>query len=246
MRPQLLAGALALLSLALLSACESTQSQSARLAKHAAKIATATGQSVTQANSSVKILGTSLLQSSNGTAAVIALQNTSPRPLVSLPIEIMVNDAKGATVFKNDSAGLEPSLVQVPLLAPGKPSYWVNDQILGGKSGSTVKAIVGDTKRRPAAALPRITVSGAHIQIDPANGAELVGTVRNESNIQQVKLTVFGVAVKGGRVVAAGRAGIPLLPPAAKSPKPVHFAIFFIGDPRGAKLELSAPPTTLG
>jgi hypothetical protein len=69
--------------------------------------------------------------------------------------------------------------------------------------------------------------------------------VRNDSQIQQIKLTIYCVAIKGGRVVAAGRANVPILPPAAKAGKPTHFAIFFIGDPRGAQLVLSAPPTVL-
>jgi len=51
------------------------------------------------------------------------------------------------------------------------------------------------------------------------------------------------VARRGGRVVAAGRAIVDRL--GAKGTKPQLFRIFFIGNPKGAKLTLFAPPTVL-
>jgi hypothetical protein len=41
--------------------------------------------------------------------------------------------------------------------------------------------------------------------------------------------------------VAAGRAVLPELAPGASIP----FQIFFVGDPRGARVELTVPPTVL-
>ena len=59
----------------------------------------------------------------------------------------------------------------------------------------------------------------------------------------QKRLTIFCVARKGAKVVAAGRGILDVLPPAGA--KPTRFTVFFIGNPKGAKLSFSAPPTVL-
>ncbi len=51
---------------------------------------------------------------------------------------------------------------------------------------------------------------------------------------------MLGVARRGGRIVAAGRAIVPLVKPGKKA----KFNLFFIGNPKGARVTLSAPPTT--
>jgi hypothetical protein len=56
------------------------------------------------------------------------------------------------------------------------------------------------------------------------------------------RTVVFMVARRSGQIVAAGRAVHPEV--AARSPLP--FQVFFIGDPRGARLRASAPATTVG
>jgi hypothetical protein len=48
--------------------------------------------------------------------------------------------------------------------------------------------------------------------------------------------------VRGGRIVAAGRAVLPEVGAGQRAP----FQVFFIGSPQGAQLQASAPPTTLG
>ena len=53
---------------------------------------------------------------------------------------------------------------------------------------------------------------------------------------------MFGVARRAGRIVAAGRAVLPELPAGSRLP----FQIFFVGDPHGAQLQVSAPATTAG
>ena len=55
---------------------------------------------------------------------------------------------------------------------------------------------------------------------------------------------MFGVAIRGGKVVAAGRAIVEKLDP-APTKKPVRFKIYFIGDPKGAALKLTTAPTVL-
>ncbi len=68
-----------------------------------------------------------------------------------------------------------------------------------------------------------------------------VGKVTNRSDVEQRNLTVFAVARKDGRVVAAGRGAVERLKPRASA----TYQVFFIGNPEGARLTLAAPPTTL-
>ncbi len=68
------------------------------------------------------------------------------------------------------------------------------------------------------------------------------GTVTNDSGIEQHGLTLFAVARKGDQVVAAGRGGIDTIPPDGGE-RPYH--IYFIGDPKGAQVTVTAPPSTL-
>lgn len=69
------------------------------------------------------------------------------------------------------------------------------------------------------------------------------GRVVNPSSIAQDRLAIFVTAQRGGRVVAAGRAVVPLLKPGAKG---ARFTVFFVGDPTGARLRADAPQVTFG
>ncbi len=91
-------------------------------------------------------------------------------------------------------------------------------------------------------AMPRLSVTGVHSFEDPSSGTGEEGTVVNHSRVSQQQLVVYAVARRAGRVVAAGRAVLP----EAKAGQSTPFQVFFIGNPQGAKLEVSAPATTLG
>jgi hypothetical protein len=85
-------------------------------------------------------------------------------------------------------------------------------------------------------------VSNTQLVQDPVSGIAASGYVKNRSTVDQRGVTVFGVARKGGKIVAAGRAGIKRI----RAGRRGRFKIFWIGDPRGATLEISAPPTSFG
>src|SRR5581483_2912310 len=70
--------------------------------------------------------------------------------------------------------------------------------------------------------------------------ASAEGSVNNQSSATQENLVVFVIARKAGKVVAAGRAVLPEVLPGASD----SFQVYFVGDPSGAKLEASVPPTT--
>jgi hypothetical protein len=117
---------------------------------------------------------------------------------------------------------------------------WVNDQIQPVAPPKAVKVVVGAARGKPVAKAPELFVSNAKLEQDPVSGIAATGYVKNRSTIDQRNVTVYGVARKGGRIVAAGRSGIKRI----RAGRRGRFKIFWIGDPRGAQLEISAPPTT--
>jgi hypothetical protein len=237
-----------------LAGCESNIERSAKLEKTAKAQrlahpqATLKAVAVTRENPRVKVLGAYVLHGKSGTAAVVALRNESATPLRDAPIALTVSDARGTVLYKNNTPGLEPSLVSVALLPAHATTVWVDDQVQAtgnpSNAGSTptkASALVGET---PAASgpLPTLNVSGLHSGEEDGNGASVEGTVTNASTVAQQQLVVYVVARRATQIVAAGRAVLPEVP----AGKQASFQVFFTGSPQGAKLEASAPPSTLG
>ena len=233
---------LALIAGALLSGCESTQSKSARLAKESKGALGERGLTVSHQNSDVRIVPTATVQDKNGTAVVVDMRNTGKRRLAQLPVAIDVKGRSGKSLFRNDAAGLEQSLVQAPLLLPGRDLLWVNDQVNASDKPAKVDAKVGREQKRVSSSPPKLDIANVKVANDPVDGPEASGFVVNRSSVEQRKLTVYGVARSRRKVVAAGRGQVNRL----KAHKKARFTIFFIGDPRRGRLTLSAPPTVLG
>lgn len=232
---------LLLLTAALLGGgCETTQDKSERLEKVGGAATREKGLKIGAKSSDVEVSGTAVIADSNGAAAVVELQNTSRRPLAGVPLAIDVTDGR-RSVFKNDAPGLEPSLVGVPALAAGASLAWVHDQILGEGAAKSVNATVGKDSGGAPSRLPRIDVGRPALSRDPTSGLAAEGTIVNRSDLLQRELTLFAVARKGRRIVAAGRGQIERLRPG----KTARYQIFFIGNPQGARIEIAAPPTNL-
>jgi hypothetical protein len=219
--------------------CQTTAEHSAEVEKHAKheKLALR-GVSVTSENPSVKVVQSTVVHSSEGTAVVVALRNTSSRALENAPIEITVRDANGSVLFQNNRPGEDPSLTEVSLLAPGKETLWVDDQVQVSGVPASASALVGEATRASGSA-PQMSVSGTHVSGEGGE-AGAAGTVANRSKVDQQHLVVYAVARKGGRIVAAGRAVLPEVSPGTSAP----FQVYFVGDPSGAQIQTSAPPTT--
>jgi hypothetical protein len=233
----------AVLALVVLTGCESTQDKSARLERQAARAADpGKGLEVRRRSREVRAVRTHALQDANGTAVVVELRNRSQRTLAGIPVAIDVRGDGGRSLYRNDVPGLDPSLVRVPLLEPGDRLLWVNDQVPASARPRGVRARVGAGARRVGGDVPQIRLGEAKLEADPVSGVAAVGTVQNRSQVEQRRLVVFAVARRGERVVAAGRAIVNRL----RAGKSTRFTAFFIGDPRGARLELAAPPTVTG
>lgn len=202
------------------------------------------GLSIGKLNASIKVEDSTLIQDANGVAAVVRVKNTGSTQ-VTLPVAITVSDARGKRLYANDAPGLDASLTSLPVLAAGQEADWVDNQILVAGKASKVAAQVGAAKGKAAAgALPKITLSGIEAGRDE-DGPFAKGTIANGSAVAQKRLVISCVARDGGRVIAAGRAVVDRLPPKGESKKPTTFTVFFIGDPKRAKLACAAPPTVL-
>ncbi|MGD1056605.1 MAG: hypothetical protein ABR992_04245, partial [Solirubrobacteraceae bacterium] len=129
--------ALVLAALAL-AACESNQERSARLAKaakqqeaDAAKRAALARRAltITRPSTKIKVIGTAIVHGAEGAAAVITLRNVSNTPLSAVPIQIVVRNTGGASVYTNAVPGLSPTLASVALIPAHAVLTWIDDQV---------------------------------------------------------------------------------------------------------------------
>ncbi|HEY6638464.1 MAG TPA: hypothetical protein VIZ61_12345 [Solirubrobacterales bacterium] len=221
-----------------LTACTSSQDK-ARAIRERADATAPKPLVIAKPSKDVKVGDTTLLHDQNGDAIVVPLTNESSKMLVSVPILVDIRDAKGTTVYKNDTAGIDYALNHIALIKPHETFSWVNDQVTG--QGKTVKVKVGEPETKPpAGALPQYTVSDPRFGSD-FSGVKVSGTVKTDSKIDQSHLILFAVARQGERIVAAGRGQIKKLKGEAK---PSPYVIYFIGDPTGSEVTIQAPPTT--
>jgi hypothetical protein len=236
--------ALGLLAVTGLGGCESTQSRSAELEKEGeSALVVDAGLKIKKENSDVKVTSSTLLTDSYGSAVVVGLHNSSSKSLVDVPILIDVLDAKGRSVYRNDIPGIEPTLAAVPYIPAGGDANWVNDQVQASGKPQSVKVKVGAGGGSYSGPMPEIEVSSPVIEGDPVSGIEATGTVVNRTGKDQERLLLYAIGTRDGKVVAAGRGAIEHL---KGTTKPLHYDIFFIGDPKGTDVEVTQYPTLPG
>ncbi len=182
------------------------------------------------------MLASAVLHSAEGTTAVLTIRNNSATALHDVPIEITVKDKQGASLYMNTTPGLAAALVSVALLPAHTTLTWIDDQVQAAGAPTAVAAKIGEASAL-SGATPQLTVAGAHL-----TDGMLEGAVVNHSAVVQHELVVDGLARRAGRIVAAGRAVLPEAP----AHNSTRFQLYFIGDPAGAQLQLSAPATTPG
>ena len=224
-----------------LAGCESTQSKSEQLEAQGVDLAKAEKVDLGAMNRKIEVVEKVVLSDENGAAVAVVMENKSEEGLADAPIGIDVKGANGKSVYRNDMAGMETSLIQVPVMKPRSEVYWVNDQVVATSTPKSVEVKVGEAAPLPVD-LPEIEVSEPKIVSDPTSGLEATGTASNKSDIEQVDLVLYAIARKNGKIVAAGRGQIPRLKVGGK---PETFHIFFIGNPTGADVTVIAPPVNL-
>ena len=227
-----------------LTACESTADKSARIARQGREAVRNQGTLNVGRNAEIHVARAVVVRGEGGAAAAaVELRNAGATAQADVPVLIDVRDGKGASLYRNDAVGLQPALQRLALVKGRGSAWWVNDQVTIADAPRSVKVRVG--KARDVAAAPQVDVSDVHFE-DDATGHFLTGTVVNRSKALLRNVAVFAVAQRGSRVVAAGRAFVPRLPPGVQpANRQIHFRIFFVGRPQGARLTLTvAPPAT--
>jgi hypothetical protein len=223
-----------------LSACESTEQESAKIAREATKLAAGPGTlKLGAANRGVRVSDVTLLNSGGRTAVAARLTATSGRAQTDLPVLVTVTASNGKVLYSNDTGGLEASLQRVALLRPGQSVWWVDDQVLTSQTASGVKVRVGTGSNARQTPQGSLATNGA--QVSQQNGLAVIdGRLLSGSARAQSRVPVFAVALRAGRVVAAGRAVVGSLPAHATA----TFQVFPVGSPAGGTLELSAVPAS--
>jgi len=230
-----------MLSPALLAGCESTQEKSAKLEAQGAEIAKVEKIKIGAANQSIDVTQTALLTDQYGSAVVLRLKNKSPETQVEVPVGLVVKNAKGKPVYRNDTEGLEDGLIRIPIVEGGSEGWWVNDQVLASQTPKSADVTLGKSEVQPPSKLPEMNVSPPVLENDPVSGMNVTGKVTNKSGIDQIDMLLYAVATRGGEVVAGGRGLIPKL---KADGKPEFYRIYFIGDPKNADIEVVALPST--
>jgi hypothetical protein len=222
------------------SACQSTEQESARIGREGKQLTgSAAALKLGAANHTVAVSGVTLLSESGRSAVAVKLTASSARPQSRVPILVTVTDKGGKVLFSNEAGGAEASLQHMGLLVPHQSAWWVDDQVLSNQSGGSAKVRVG-TGATPAGPLPSLGTSGVHTSVQSAINV-VSGTLVNRSARAQSKVPVFVVALRGGTVVAAGKAVVGSL--AARQGASAPFQIFLVGNPAGATLQVSAVPS---
>jgi hypothetical protein len=225
------------------SACERTEDQSARLGREGAGlIANTHTMALGGVNHGVRVRQAVLVRGSGRIAAVVQLVSTTARAEVGVPVLIDVKSAAGASLYSNDVAGNQASLHELPLLRARKPAWWVDDQVLAAGTAKTVTVQVGNaTGGAHGAASSQIELHDLRLGSDVA-GPYVTGSAVNHTGAAQRDMPIYAVALRGARVMAAGRALVPSLPPGATQHATV-FRIYLVGNPAGARIELTTAPT---
>lgn len=221
------------------SACESTQSESAEIAKHAKAAAKQELLRLGAVSKDVRVSDVTLLRSTEKDAVAVKLTNTSGHAIADAPILVEVLGGDGKALYTNATGGLEPALQHIPVLAGHASEWWVDDQVIfNGKPGK-VSVRVGSAGASTSATPASMSVSG--VRLGQQDGLQVLsGSLANTSGRSLKGATVFAVGIAGGRVKAAGRAIVSSVRAGASA---VPFQIFLVGSPAGAAFTTRAAPS---
>lgn len=224
-----------------LSACESSQSKNEKLANSAGSLEEEKGVNAGAANTKVSAGDVALITDENGSAVAVKLRNKDSKPQLDVPVIIDVKSKSGELLFTNGTAGLQRTLTHASVVPADSAVYWVNDQVFAAEPPEKVDVKVGASDSKSAAQPPKFTIASIGLVEDPVNGTAAVGKVQNPTGEDQRKILVSVVGEKSGKVVAIGRGVINKI----KADKSGKFTVFFIGNPKGAKLNANAQATEL-
>jgi hypothetical protein len=224
------------------SACESTESESAKIGREgSAAVAATSTLKLGGANRSVRVSDVTLLSGGGRKAVAVKLTSTSPRAQTEVPVLVNVTGAGGKVVYSNATGGAEPLLQRVTLLRAQTSTWWVDDEVLTTGTASAAKVRVGTGKApRGSARSAALSAKAVHVA-EQAGSSTVSGLLVNGTGKAQSAVPVFAVASRGGKVVAAGRAVVASVPAGASA---TSFDLPLVGDATGATIELTALPAS--
>jgi hypothetical protein len=227
----------------LLAGCETTEQESARIAKGLGhQTADATVTQIGSTNHAVRVLKSALVSSASGTAAALELTNTSATAQADIPILITATDAAGKAVYTNDTVGTSSPSGELSLLPARASAWWVDPNVLPS-GGTPVHIIARIGKAGTVAPVSSATLSASRLKIGSNFIGPLIGgTVVNGSAASQTQIAIYAVALSDGHVVAAGQGALPTLGAHASSP----FQVAVFGRPKGATAAVTVAPAHLG
>ena len=183
----------------------------------------------------VQVVRTSVVSGKDGSAVVVVLRNRGDAPVNDLPIEVGRRGAEPLNAHPN----VPYFQSHAPAIAPGAETTWVyvtKDRIGSGPVYArlgTPPATAPKTDR-----VPELDVSEAGARRRKGESS-VVAEVANTSGIPQYGLDVYAVARRGDRYVAAGRASVAHL----GVDQGAELRLSLIGDAKGSRIQIFAPPT---
>ncbi|MFN8149890.1 MAG: hypothetical protein U0R24_02025 [Solirubrobacterales bacterium] len=185
----------------------------------------------------VELGATTVLRTKDGSAVAVEVSNETDAPVNDVPLAVGVRTDEGKQ-YLNLEKGSSYFETHVPSLAPGEKTTWVyasRDEIPDGQ----VFAQLGTPADPPltvADELPDVEVS------QPGKGDDqgrIEVEVSNDSDVPQYEMQLYAWAVDGGELRAAGTAKVAKL----EGGQTTTVRLKLTGDPGGAPIEVSAPPT---
>jgi hypothetical protein len=225
----------------LLSGCVTTQQVAGRARLVDARIrASQTPQRVTRHNPNVSVLRVSLLSGRGVIAVAVQLRSTSTRSLTDLPISVGLVTHGGGKLYLNRSANVDYFDTHVVSIPPHGLETWVYTS--RGRLRATgrpfVEVGVTQLSAPVAATLPRVEVT-REPSVSSSETRALSLAVSNRSGIPQYSVPVYAVAVRSGRVLAAGRASVAHLGTHGQA----TVRLTLLGSARDASVRISVLPT---
>jgi hypothetical protein len=226
-----------------LAGCESTEQQSAEIAKRLGhQTANATVTQIKGADADVRVDEAQLVHGSGATAAALELTNTSGRAQADIPILITVKDAAGATVYSNNTVGESSPSGELALLPAHATVWWVDGSVIAsGGTPASVTAQIGKPTA-PGPAQPSLLSVSKLSSGSNFVGPYIGGSATNGSATTLTDVTVYAVALSGDKVVAAGQSLLPTLAAHASS----AFQVTVVGTTKGASPAATVTPGHLG
>ncbi len=192
--------------------CESSQEKSAQL-ERAAKVERARnpaqasrGLSITQASREVQVVATQVVQSSEGTAAVVtSAQHLRARAARRADRGHREETPRGRRSTRTTPPAWKPRSPPCRCWRPARRSRGSTTRCRPRGTPTSVSALIGEAPRRPPSA-PKIAVSGVHPN-EEGGSSGAAGTVANESSrgAAEPRRLLRSPAAAGGSWRQAGR-----------------------------------------